>query len=62
MIPNFLPILMGLGLIYALDLLLDMMSMLLGSIELELAVDDTVHFLHNLGCYFDDTGSVSKVV
>ena len=62
LIPSFLPILIGLGLMGTLDLPLDMMSMLVGSIALGLAVDDTVHFLHNLGCYFDDTGSVSKVV
>ena len=62
MIPNFLPILMGLGLIGALDLPLDMMSMLVGSIALGLAVDDTVHFLHNFHRYFDDTGSVAKAV
>jgi hypothetical protein len=62
MIPNFLPILMGLGLMGALDLPLDMMSMLVGSIALGLAVDDTVHFLHNFRRYFDETGSVSKAV
>ena len=47
MIPNFLPILMGLGVMGALDLPLDMASMLVGSIALGLAVDDTVHFLNN---------------
>ena len=62
MIPNFLPILMGLGLMGALDLPLDMMSMLVGSIALGLAVDDTVHFLHNFRRYFDETGSVSTAV
>ena len=36
--------------------------MLVGSIALGLAVDDTVHFLHNFRRYFDDTGSVAKAV
>jgi hypothetical protein len=47
MIPNFLPILAGLGLMGLLDLPLDAMSILVGSIAIGLAVDDTVHFMHN---------------
>ena len=62
MIPNFLPILMGLGLMGALDLPLDMASMLVGSIALGLAVDDTVHFLHNFRRYFHESGNVKEAV
>jgi len=62
MIPNFLPILMGLGVMGALDLPLDMASMLVGSIALGLAVDDTVHFLHNFRRYFHDSRNVSEAV
>ena len=47
MIPNFLPILAGLGVMGLLDLPLDAMSILVGSIAIGLAVDDTVHFMHN---------------
>ena len=47
MIPNFLPILTGLGVMGMLDLPLDAMSILVGSIAIGLAVDDTVHFMHN---------------
>ncbi len=47
MIPNFLPILAGLGVMGMLDLPLDAMSILVGSIAIGLAVDDTVHFMHN---------------
>jgi len=47
MIPNFLPILVGLGVMGALDFPLDAMSILVGSIAIGLAVDDTVHFMHN---------------
>ena len=41
MIPNFLPILAGLGVMGLLDLPLDAMSILVGSIAIGLAVDDT---------------------
>ena len=47
MIPNFLPVLVGLGVMGMLDLPLDAMSILVGSIAIGLAVDDTVHFMHN---------------
>ena len=46
----------------ALNLPLDMMSMLAGSIALGLAVDDTVHFLHNFRRYHQESGSVSSSV
>ena len=62
MIPNFLPILMGLGVMGILDLPLDMASMLVGSIALGLAVDDTVHFLHNFRRYFHESGNVKEAV
>ena len=51
MIPNFLPILAGLGVMGMLDLPLDAMSLLVGSIAMGLAVDDTVNFMHNFRRY-----------
>ncbi len=51
MIPNFLPVLVGLGVMGMLDLPLDAMSILVGSIAIGLAVDDTVHFMHNFRRY-----------
>ena len=62
MVPNFLPILLGLGLMGALDLSLEMMSMLVGSIKLRLAMGETGHILQSILRYFDDTGSILKVV
>ena len=47
MIPNFLPVLVGLGVMGLLDFPIDAMSILVGSIAIGLAVDDTVHFMHN---------------
>ena len=51
MIPNFLPVLVGLGVMGMLDLPLDAMSILVGSIAIGVAVDDTVHFMHNFRRY-----------
>ena len=47
MIPNLLPLVMGLGLMKLLGIPLDMFTMLIGAIVLGLAIDDTVHFMHN---------------
>ena len=62
MIPNFLPILVGLGVMGMLGLPLDAMSILVGSIAIGLAVDDTVHFMHNFRRYNLIHGDVRLVV
>ena len=62
MIPNLTPVLMGMGLLYWLNLPLDMFTMLIGAIALGLAVDDTVHFLHNFRRYYTDTEDVVESV
>lgn len=48
MIPNLLPILMGLGFMAAAGIALDPGTVMIGSIALGLVVDDTVHFLVRL--------------
>ena len=45
MIPNFVPIVLGLGIMSALDISLDPGTVMIGAIALGLVVDDTVHFL-----------------
>ena len=45
MIPNFTPIIVGLGLMPSLNIPLDPGTVMIGSIALGLVVDDTVHFL-----------------
>jgi predicted RND superfamily exporter protein len=55
MVPNLLPIVLSLGFIGWLDFPLDMFTMLIGSIAIGLAVDDTVHFMHNYRRYFAQT-------
>jgi len=41
---------------------LDMFNMLVGSIALGLAVDDTVHFMHNYRRYYHLSGDVRQAV
>ncbi len=58
MIPNLLPIILTLGLMGWLGLPLDLFTMLIGSIAIGLAVDDTIHFMHNYRRYHLETGDV----
>jgi predicted RND superfamily exporter protein len=51
MIPNAMPILLTLGLMGYAGLPLDAFSLLIGGIALGLAVDDTIHFMHNYRRY-----------
>jgi predicted RND superfamily exporter protein len=51
MIPNLFPIFFTLAMMVVLDLPFDLFTMLVGSIILGLAVDDTVHFMHNFRRY-----------
>ena len=62
MIPNLLPVVLTLGLIGWFGLLFDMFTMLIGSIAIGLAVDDTVHFMHNFRRYHYETGDVEVSV
>lgn len=57
MFPNIAPIVLGLGLMYYLDIPLDMFTMLIGSIAIGVVVDDTIHFLHNFKRYYDQGDS-----
>jgi predicted RND superfamily exporter protein len=46
MIPNLAPIAVGMGLMYLLELPLDIYASLIGAIAIGVAVDDTIHFMH----------------
>jgi predicted RND superfamily exporter protein len=54
MIPNLAPVIFVMGLMYWLGLPLDTFTMMIGTIALGLAVDDTVHFLNGFRGYFND--------
>jgi len=62
MVPNLTPIIIVLGLMGWIGLKLDLFTMLIGSIAIGLAVDDTIHFMHNYRRYHHDTASVRRAV
>ncbi|MDH3354124.1 MAG: MMPL family transporter [Chromatiales bacterium] len=62
MIPNLTPIIFILGLMGWFDLRLDLFTMLIGSIAIGLAVDDTIHFMHNYRRYYKEYGDLERAV
>ena len=52
MVPNLSPVIFVMGLMYWLNLPLDSYTMMIGTIALGLAVDDTVHFMNGFRRYF----------
>ena len=62
MIPNLTPIILTLGIMGWLGLPIDLFTMLIGSIAIGLAVDDTIHFMHNYRRYHHETGDVQEAV
>ncbi len=62
MIPNVLPILVMSVIMVIFNLPLDMFTMLIGAIAIGLAVDDTVHFLHNFSKYNHKYKDVQKAI
>ncbi len=62
MLPNFTPVLLTLALMEIAGIPLNLFTMLVGSIAIGLAVDDTVHFMHHFHRYLERTGSVEDAV
>ncbi len=62
MIPNLSPIVIAMGIIGVTNIPLDMFTMLVGSVAIGLAVDDTIHFMHNFRRYHYETGKVAEAV
>jgi predicted RND superfamily exporter protein len=58
MIPNLVPIILGLLIMYFGDMPLDIFTLLIGSIAIGLAVDDTIHFMHNFKRYYLESKDV----
>jgi hypothetical protein len=56
MIPNLFPIIMVMGLMGWFGIPLDLGTIMIGSISIGIIVDDTIHFLHNYGKYYDQLG------
>ena len=62
MIPNTMPILLTLGVMGTFGLPLDAFSLMIGGIALGLAVDDTIHFMHNYRRYRSQGMSLEDAV
>jgi predicted RND superfamily exporter protein len=62
MVPNLTPIIFTLGFMGWTGIPLDAFTMLVGSIAIGLAVDDTIHFMHHFRRYFEETGDVHAAV
>lgn len=62
MAPNVIPIVLTMGIMGLFGFPLDMFTLLIGSIAIGLAVDDTIHFLHNFRRYYHETGDSREAV
>ena len=62
MLPNLAPILLTLGLMQVAGVPLNLFTMLIASIAIGLAVDDTIHFMHHFHRYLAETGDVADSV
>ena len=62
MIPNLAPIIVTLAFMGFMGIPLDAFTLLVGSIALGLAVDDTIHFMHNYQRYYAKFGDSAKAV
>lgn len=62
MIPNLLPIAFIMGVMGFGGIPIDLNNLLIASIAMGLAVDDTIHFLHHFKEYFDATENVEEAV
>ncbi len=62
MIPNIAPILVMTTVMVIFDMPLDMFTMLIGAIAIGLAVDDTVHFMHNFRRYELEYDDIDRAV
>lgn len=62
MIPSLLPILISLSCLVLLDIPLDILTMLIGSIAIGLTVDDNVHFMHGFRRVYRETGDPERAV
>jgi len=62
MIPNLIPIYVVLAFMGFADVPLDAGTLLIGGVIIGLAVDDTIHFMHRFGRYYEDSGDVHYAV
>ena len=62
MVPNLAPIIVIMGIMGWLNIPMNLFTMLVGNIAIGLAVDDTIHFMHNFRRYFEKNGNAGLSV
>lgn len=62
MVPTLAPIVLTLGLMGWIGMPLDLFTLMIGSIAIGLAVDNTIHFMHNFRRYYEQTQEVRGAV
>lgn len=62
MFPNLAPIVLTLAFMQVAGIPLNLFTMLVGSIAIGLAVDDTIHFMHHFHRYYERTGNIEEAV
>ena len=62
MVPNLAPIITTLGIMGWLNIPMNLFTMLVGNIAIGLAVDDTIHFMHNFRRYFEESKDAKLAV
>jgi len=62
MIPNIAPVIVGLSAMLIFKMNLDMFTILIGAIAIGLAVDDTIHFMHNFKRYYFELKDTKRAV
>ena len=62
MVPNLAPVIFTLGLMGWLGIPLDMFTLMIGTIVIGLAVDDTIHFMHNFRRHYEEEGDIEAAV
>ena len=62
MVPNLLPIVLVAGFMGYADIRIDMANLLIASIAIGIAVDDTIHFLHRYRVHMDAFGKVEDAI
>lgn len=62
LIPNLAPIIIGMAVMAGLGIHFDMFTMMIGTISISIAVDDTIHFMHGFRRRYRASGDATEAV
>ena len=62
MVPNLVPIIFVMGFMGLTGIPIDLANILIASIAIGIAVDDTIHLLHHFRVHFDEYGNVEEAI